>query len=119
MHGLPSTFNTSFLLDKELESVCFSAFHVSFLFPGGVCIQVEGQCALLQAGVALEKISSFPIYQSLLPKLVGRKVQSVSFESVSGDLTIDWEDDYHLLLVGDNGPYEAYSIFDGSNETIV
>jgi|LakMenE01Jun11ns_1017448.scaffolds.fasta_scaffold9544532_2 hypothetical protein len=119
MYGLPSTFNTSFLLEKDLESVCFSAFHVSFIFSEKVWIQVEGQCILMHKGTTIEKIYSFPIVQSMLPQLVGKRVQKVTFEPASGDLTIDWEGDYRLVVVGDYGPYEAYKIFDGSSETIV
>jgi hypothetical protein len=55
----------------------------------------------------------------MLPQLVGKRVQKVTFEPASGDLTIDWEGDYRLVVVGDYGPYEAYKIFDGSSETIV
>lgn len=119
MHGLPETFDPSFLKGKEIESVTFAAYQVNVYLEGKVWVQIEGRYKLLCDGKVLEAIAAFPIAQSALVQVIGKKIVEVSFTRQSGDIEIILEGGYKLLIDGETGPYESYRLFDGQKELIV
>lgn len=119
MHGLPETFDPSFLKGKEIESITFAGYQVNVYLDGNVWVQIEGRYKLLRDGNVLEAVSAFPISQSSLPQLIGKKIISVSFTAQSGDIELTLENSHRLLIEGDVGPYESYRLFDGQKQLIV
>lgn len=119
MHGLPETFDPSFLKGKEIESITFAAYQVNVYLNGNVWVQIEGRYKLLRDGKVIEAVSAFPISQSLLLRVIGKKVTSVSFTAQNGDIELELENGNRLLIEGDTGPYESYRLFDGKRELIV
>jgi hypothetical protein len=119
MYGLPESFDPSFLKGKEIGSVCFAAYQVNLHLEGNIWIQIEGRYRLLRGDDTLEVVEAFPLIQSSLPQLIGKRTIDVSFSSKSGNIEISLENAMRLQIDGDTGPYESYRLFDGRNETIV
>jgi len=119
MYGLPATFDSSFLKGKEVVSVCFGAYQVSLYLEGNIWIQIEGRYRLICGDDTLESVDAFPLLQSVLPQLIGTRTIEVSFSPESGNLEIGLENGMCMQIEGDVGPYEAYRLFDGRNQTIV
>ena len=119
MHGLPATFDSSFLRGKTIESVCFAAYQVNLHLQGSVWIQIEGRYRLLRGDDTLEAVDAFPLLHSVLPQLIGTLTTDVSFSPTSGDIQIHLATGMTLQIDGDSGPYEAYRLLDGRHETIV
>ena len=119
MYGLPKNFNSSFLKGKIIEQVSFAQYQVNLFFCGNVWIGIEGAYKLFHEDRLLENVNNFPLSNSKLLLLIGKLVKDVSFESKSGNILIEFDDGYKLLIFGDVGPYEAYTLFNGVNEIIV
>jgi hypothetical protein len=119
MHGLPETFDPSFLKGKEIQSIAFAAYQVNVHLDGNVWVQIEGRYKLLLGGEIIETVSAFPISQSSLLQLIGKKITDVSFIARNGDIELVLDNGYKLLIEGDTGPYESYRLFDGQGEIIV
>ena len=119
MNGLPESFDPSFLHGKEIESIGFAAYQVNVHLDGNVWVQIEGRYRLFRDGEVIEAVSAFPISQSSLLQLIGKKITDVSFTAQSGDIELSLENEHKLLIEGDTGPYESYRLFDGLNELIV
>jgi len=119
MHGLPEAFDPSFLKGKEIENITFAAYQVNVYFDGNVWVQIEGRYKLLRDGKVIEAVSAFPIAQSSLLQLIGKKIIDVSFTAQSGDIELALENEHKLLIDGDVGPYESYRLFDGEREIVV
>ncbi len=119
MHGLPDSFNPSFLKGKEIESIAFAAHQVNVYLDGNVWMQIEGRYRLIRNEVTIEAVTAFPIGQSSLLQLIGRRISDVSFTARSGDIEVALDSGHKLLIEGDTGPYESYRLFDGKSELIV
>ena len=119
MYGLPETFDPSFLKGKEIESICFAAYQVNVYLAGKIWLQIQGRYELLRDGEVLEAVSAFPVSQSLLPLLIGKKIVDVSFTAQNGDIELRFDNEHQLFVEGDTGPYESYRLFDGQRELIV
>lgn len=119
MHSLSKLFDPSFLREKEIESVCFAAYQVNMHFADGVWMQIEGRYKLYQDSAVLEEVSAFPVSQSTLLRLIGKKVIDIGFTAQNGDIEITTEGGLKLFVHGDSGPYESYRLFDGKSETII
>lgn len=119
MHGLPETFDPSFLRGKEIENITFAAYQVNLHLNGKVWVQIEGRYKLLCDGQIIETVSTFPILQSSLLQLIGKKITDVSFTVRSGDIELVLENGHRLLIEGDTGPYESYRLFDGQKELVI
>lgn len=119
MHGLPESFDPSFLKGKEIESLTFAAYQVNMYLDGNVWLQIEGRYKLFHGGEVIEEVSAFPISQSSLLQLIGRRITGVSFTARSGDIEFMLDSGHKLLIEGDAGPYESYRLFDGQKQLIV
>lgn len=119
MHGLPTTFDPHFIKGKEVESILFAAYQVNLYFSNNVRIQIEGSYKLYCGNEELESVKTFPVLNSSLLRLIGKKTLDVLFTPSSGNIEIKFEDTMRLLIDGEVGPYESYRLFDGRNEIIV
>jgi hypothetical protein len=118
MYGLPKDFDASFLIGREVESICFAQYQVNFRFSDGVWIQIEGAFKHFQQDDLIEVAEGFPIQQSSLMRMLGQKVVAVNF-SVNGDINLTFSNGNKLFIAGECGPYEAYIICNGKKEIIV
>lgn len=119
MHGLPTTFDPSFFRGKSVETITFAAYQVNVYLDGNVWVQIEGHYSLLRGGKVIESVSAFPVLESALLQLIGKKVVDVSFTAKSGDIEFELENGLKLRLEGECGPYESYRLFDGQKELVV
>jgi hypothetical protein len=119
MHGLPETFDPSFLMGKSVESITFTAYQVNVYFDGNVWMQIEGGYKLIHDSNIIEVVNAFPVLQSSLLQLIGKKIANVSFTARSGDIEMVLDNGLRLYLEGESGPYESYRLFDGQRELIV
>lgn len=119
MYGLPESFDTTFLIGREVQSITYLAYQVNLYFDNKVWLQIEGGFELYQDGKSIEAVKEFPILQSSLLQLIERKIVDVSFVALSGDIQLRFESGHALRVVGDIGPYESYILFDGVKQIIV
>lgn len=118
MYRLPKDFDVSFLIGRELESICFGQYQANLNFTDGVWIQIEGSFKFFVDAQLMEQVDEFPISKSALPQIIGQKVTGINITADS-DLELVLNGKNRLLIAEDNGPYESYRIFDGKKETIV
>ncbi len=118
MYGLPKTFDVSFLIGREVESVVFGQYQANLNFSDRIWIQIEGPFKHFHRNELIENVDNFPISQSTLMRTLGQRVLAVNF-SVNGDFEIQLSEGSKLAIGGDNGPYESYRLYDGTKETIV
>lgn len=118
MYRLPKDFDASFLIGRELESICFGQYQANLNFTDGVWIQIEGSFKFFADATLIEQVDQFPISHSALPQIIGQKVTAASVTAES-DLELVLNGKNRLIIAEDNGPYESYRIFDGKKEMIV
>jgi hypothetical protein len=118
MYGLPKDYDLSFLIGRELESICFAQYQINLHFTGSVWIQIEGKFKHFNGDKLIEELEEFPISQSALLQTLGQKITAVNF-TTDGDLELILSEKNRIFIIGDNGAYESYRIFDGQKETIV
>jgi hypothetical protein len=118
MYGLPKDYDVSFLIERELESICFAQYQINLNFTGTVWIQIEGKFKHFDGDKLIEQVEEFPISQSALLQTLGQKITAVNF-TTDGDLELVLSKKNRIFIMGDNGAYESYRIFDGQKETII
>lgn len=118
MYGLPKDYDVSFLIERELESICFAQYQINLHFTGSVWIQIEGKFKHFYGGKLIEEVEEFPISQSALLQTIGQKIIAVNF-TMDGNFELVLNKNNRLFIIGDNGAYESYRIFDGQKETII
>jgi hypothetical protein len=118
MYKLPKDFDVSFLIGRELESVCFAQYQVNLNFTDGVRVQIEGRFKLFGDADLLEQVDEFPISHSALPRIIGQKVTAANVTADS-DLELVLNGENRLFVIENNGPYESFRIYDGQKETII
>ena len=73
MYGLPEDFDGSFLVDRNLEMICFNINQVTFLFDEHTMITVEGSVLhQLSESDTISTAISPPIYESSLMQLLAK-----------------------------------------------
>lgn len=110
--------DVSFLIERETESICFAQYQINLHFAGGVWIQIEGKFKHFNGDKLIEEVENFPISQSALLQTLGQKITAVNFKA-DGDLELILNKKNRIFIIGDNGAYESYRIFDGQKETII
>jgi hypothetical protein len=118
MFGLPADFDTSFLLDKEVESICFAKYQINVYLEARIWIQIEGPFSHFQNGRLVQDVTTFPLAESTVIHAIGQKVVKTEC-SQTGDIQLWLSEGDQLLIRADNGPYESYRIYDGKREIIV
>jgi hypothetical protein len=88
MRRFPEEFDISFLEGKEIERICFLAYHLNIYLSEKTWIQIEGRYELTLDGHSIETVSEFPIERSMLLQLIGGRVLSASFSAPNGDILL-------------------------------
>ncbi len=117
MYELPETFTGSFLIGNRIEMLSFCRYHFDVHFTDNYWIHVESRCRLYRYGELLEEINDYPLMSTQLLQLLEKRVTGV--ECVNQMDLIIRMDDMVLEIQGNNGPYEAYRVFDGTQEFLV
>ncbi len=118
MYGLPSSFNTSLLVGKELSEVSFSANTVSLSFGDYALITVMGSFVHRCKDSTYVNKETIPLSSSALMSLVGKTVRLAEARQ-DGTLSLHFENSDVLVLLDDSKQYESYIIRIGNEETIV
>jgi len=119
MNKPPKDFDSHFLVGKRVESIAVAAYQVNIYLSERVWIQIEGHYELIEKGIRIENIQTFPISQTLLPRIIGRTATRADCDLETGDIRIDMEGGLEIVISGNSGPYESYRLYDGQKETIV
>jgi hypothetical protein len=110
MYDLPKGTHFDFLKDREVELACFSAYSMTLHFGDRIQIQIEGPFRHVVHGDEISaKASSFPIAETKLMRLLTERVTKVVTKR-DGTLTLGFSNGDALVIDGNVGPYEAYSI---------
>jgi hypothetical protein len=118
MYSIPKDFDGSFLLNKDIETICFGQYQVNLHFAAGAWLQIEGEFEHYSRDGLLQRGQGFPIVQTTLLRLLGTTATNASF-SEAGSLQLEMSNGDRLVVMGNNGMYEAYRLFDGKNETVI
>lgn len=117
MYDLPKGFNFGFLRDRELELLCFGPYAVTLHFSGDVRMQIEGPFRHL-AGERQAEPVHFPLSESKLMRLLTQRVIAVKAKP-NGTLALSFGNGDSLIIEGNTGPYEAYSVSRPEAEPLV
>ncbi len=110
MYDLSKGTTFEFLRDRELELLCFGPYAVTLHFGGGIQIQIEGSFAhTITEQRATPEASHFPLSQSQLMRLLLQRVTQVTVKR-NGTLTLGFGNGDTLVIDGNVGPFEAYSV---------
>jgi hypothetical protein len=119
MHSLPSSFDSSYLEGKQIESICFLEFQVNIYFSDKAVLQIEGIFEFTDASGVPETSTEFPLAHSRLPSIVGDTVQHLSFDGSTGNIRLLFSKGAMLRVEGGSGPYESYRLLRGNEDIVV
>lgn len=119
MYSLPQNFDSSFLLEKQVESVCFLEYQVNIYLSERTFLQIEGSFEFVDASGTADVSTNFPILCSRLPGIAGDFIKEVVFDRPSGNIRLEFGKGATLLVYGDSGPYESYRLSSGTEDIIV
>lgn len=119
MYSLPQNFDSSFLVGKQVENVCFLEYQVNIYFSESAFLQIEGAFEFVDASGTVDAQTDFPILCSRLPGIAGDFVEEAEFDRASGNIRIVFVKGATLLVYGDSGPYESYRLSSGTGDIIV
>ena len=110
MYKIPEDIDTTFLLGEEVIMVCFNLNQVYIHFESNIQVAIEGEYSIVAAD---GKESLFEVYPVIsdngLLRLLGRKVKQVKICEFRTDLSIQFDNDTVINLIGSDS-YECYSI---------
>lgn len=108
MYDLPKGFSFEFLIERELELLCFGPYAVTLHFAGGIQLQIEGTFTHntddQRAGAV-----HFPLSETRLVRLLMQPVTQVEAKR-TGALTLRFGNGDTLVIDGNVGPYESYNV---------
>jgi hypothetical protein len=108
MYDLQKGISFDFLMDRQLDLLCFGPYTASFRFTDGIQLQVESSFKHILAEQDAEPFtSSFPLSESRLMRLLVKRVTKVSAKH-DGTLTLGFENGDTLVIEGNTGPCESY-----------
>lgn len=108
MYDLPKGFSFEFLKDREVELLCFARYAVTLHFSGDIRVQIEGPFRHL-AAERIAKPVHFPLSESKLMRLLAQRVTAVKAKP-NGTLALSFGNGDALVIEGNVGPYESYSV---------
>jgi hypothetical protein len=118
MYGLPKDFDTSFLLGKRLELVCFSENTVNLHFDEGLLFTIEsGYIYEVPKLGSVDEVLEIPVRSSNIMRILGVAIVDALARS-DGTLVVTFENGNKLTLFDPNAQYESYRI-DYNNLTII
>jgi hypothetical protein len=109
MYGLPHDFDGSFLIGKELESICFNSNQVVFGFTDAIKI-ISGSTFSFGKRDSTDNVelASVPVSSSSSMQLIGAVVNDVKW-SGDGSFILHFERGI-LSFMDDSREYESYEI---------
>jgi hypothetical protein len=114
MYGLPENFDTSFVLGRTLELICFNENTVYFHFDGGLLFSIESEYAYQshESG-PVDHIHKVPFLTPHIVQLLGVTISNAS-ASPDGTLILTFVNEHRLKFFDTSRQYESYKIdFDG------
>ncbi|MHB8755297.1 MAG: DUF6188 family protein [Candidatus Acidiferrales bacterium] len=118
MYGLPANFDSSFLVGRNLEMICFSSSQVYLHFDDQVTITIEGEFSYqLQRSEPDVQAIHMPIMESKLMHLLEHSISEAAGDG-NGTLTLVF-DNGHVLKCFEASGYESYQIKHGAARLIV
>jgi hypothetical protein len=118
MYGLPEDFDTSFLIGRRLDLVCFSANTVNFHFDGGLHFTIESAYAHQspESGAA-DQLYEVPVLSSNIMQLLESLIIDGS-ATADGTLILTFDNGHKLKFLDTSKQYESYKI-DHDDITII
>ncbi len=119
MYGLPENFDTSFILGRTLELICFNENTVYLHFDGGLLLSIESEYAHQKPeSDAVDQIYEVPFLDPNIAQLLGSPIIDGS-ASTDGTLILTFENGHRLQILDTSGQYESYRIDYGEVSIIV
>lgn len=118
MYGLPTEFDASVFVGKQLQLICFSENTISFSFDENVMLTILGSYVFQEGTNALIQKHRVPVMSSNLMCLVG-KIISHAEGRADGSLKLEFDTAHVLTLIDDSKEFEAYTIRIGNKEIMV
>ncbi len=118
MYGLPEDFDTSFLLGKRLELICFSENTANFHFDGGLRFTIESAYAHQSSEPgAVDQLNEVPVLSSTIMQLLGSSIVDGA-GTKDGTLILTFENGHKLKFFDTSREYESY-VIDFNGTTII
>ena len=108
MYGLPSGFDPSIFVGRELIQLSFTTNTLDILFDGDTAITLEGGFEFQRSAGDTPERQRVPVKASSLMSLLGARVQSAT-GTLSGALKLHFETGASLTCL-DDVQYESYHI---------
>lgn len=119
MYFIPKNYNLNTLAESVVIQICFTANTITLFFEKVGRIDISGSFAFLHKGERFYYEEIFPIQSDYgFLKLLEKKVTRVSVNEKRDVLTLEFEDNTTLELVG-NETYETYTLNINGEEVIV
>jgi hypothetical protein len=112
MFGLPSEFDPSFLIGKELESVNFGQYVLNLQLSDSCSISIEGKISLNEG-----EPTELPHSLSLVHRFLNQTIAAARAVD-SGTLVLQFGNGEALSIYDSNAHYESYNIH-GPNGMVV
>ena len=109
MYGLPSDFDASVFIGRELQMVAFTVNTVHLSFDGEVELTIETSFDVQLDDTSEAVRQAPPVQTSSLMSLVGRTIRSARAHS-DGTLMLDFSGGGTLTCIDDSKEYESYHI---------
>ena len=118
MYGLPSSFDPSVFVGRELELVCFSVNTITLTFDQKIRVTILRSFIYHPSPNAEAIKQTLPVASSTLMCLTGKIVRSAKADR-DGTLTIQFESRESLTLVDELRGYDSYTLQIGDEEIVV
>jgi uncharacterized protein DUF6188 len=118
MNGLPTNFDSTIFLGKELIQISFSANTAHFSFSDDVRITILSTLIYRLTKSDPDRSESIPVTSSAVMGLLGQVVSSAVATS-DGTLLLTFTNGGSLKCIDDSEEYESYHLQLGSREVIV
>lgn len=119
MYRLPPGFDSTVLVGRRLEQICFTENQMALHFDGRVDIVVESAFIYrTPAAPPSNEPVAIPVYDSAVMHLLGRSIISASHDA-QGNLTLLFKDSYSLMILHDTEQYECYQLRIGDQIIVV
>lgn len=117
MYGLPSAFDATFFVGRQLVQVALTENTLHLAFDGDVSVTIES--GYRHRGLrGAQEAGEMPVRSSAIMSLLGRVVRHAAGET-DGTLTLTFEDDQQLVCLDDQASFESHKISNRGTETVV
>ncbi len=117
MYGIPSDFDPSIFIGRELQQVSFTVNTVHLTFDDDIAITLDSSFVFQLDRAEKEVKQAPPVRVSSLMSLVGRQISASSCSS--GSLTLEFTPGGTLTCIDDSKEFESYHIWIHGKEIVV